>query len=202
MKDIHEISINDFLDELGSSSPAPGGGSVAALSGALGAGLVSMLCSLTIGRPKFAEYEEFARETLEHSNMLKNDLLDCLTNDMKAYDSVIEAIKLPKDNPDRTEKLQASYKIATQAPQNTINKCFEVMKTAKSLVGRSNPSAKSDLLAAGIQARSGILIAMDSINANLSVIKDSEYVSKIREWAENILIESENLLREIQEGVK
>ena len=206
MDDIRKTSVGQFLDALGSSSPAPGGGSVAALSGAMGAALVSMLCSLTIGREKYAEYDSFARETLAKSEALTQSLLDCLRDDMTAYNGVIAAMRLPKESDaqklSRSQALQAAYKTATSAPENTINNCLEVMRLAKSLLGRSNPTAACDLAAAGIEAHAGIFIAMDSIRANLGVIHDAEYVSRVKAWADNAEHEAEKLLLEIQEANK
>ena len=206
MDDIRTTTIGEFLAELGSSSPAPGGGSVAALSGAMGAALVSMLCNLTIGKAKYAEYEDFARETLAKSEAITHDLLDCLKDDMTAYNGVIAALRLPKDTDEqkseRSRALQEAYKSATSAPEHTINNCLEVMRLAKSLLGKSNPTAACDLAAAGIEAHAGIFIAMDSINANLAVIHDADYVARVKAWAENTEREAEKLLREIQEAVK
>ena len=202
MDDIRTTTIGEFLAELGSSSPAPGGGSVAALSGAMGAALVSMLCNLTIGKAKYAEYEDFARETLAKSEAITHDLLDCLKDDMTAYNGVIAAMRLPKDTDERSRALHEAYKSATSAPEHTINNCLEVMRLAKSLLGRSNPTAACDLAAAGIEAHAGIFIAMDSINANLAVIHDADYVARVKAWAENTEREAEKLLREIQEAVK
>ena len=206
MDDIRTTSIGQFLAELGSDAPAPGGGSVAALSGAMGASLVSMLCSLTIGRSKYSKYDQFAREVLAKSQALTEKLLDCLKDDMTAYNAVISALRLPKASDEqkaaRSRALQEAYKTATSAPENTINNCLEVMRLARSLVGKSNPTAACDLAAAGLEAHAGIFIAMDSIRANLSVIKDTEYVAHVKAWADNAEHEADTLLREIQEGVK
>ena len=204
--DIKTVTVSDFLAELGSGSPAPGGGSVAALSGAMGAALVSMLCNLTAGRPKYADYDALARETLTKSEALTQRLLDCLRDDMSSYNGVIAALRLPKSTDDekaeRSRALQDAYKSATSAPTNTINNCLEVMRLSKNLLGKSNATAACDLAAAGIEAHAGILIAMDSIRANLAVIHDAEYVKRVRAWAENAEHEAEELLREIQEAVK
>lgn len=205
MIDIANINISEFLTRLGSSDPAPGGGSAAALSGAIGAALVSMLCNLTLGREKYSEYQELASETLKKSDSLVLALTECINKDMNAYNSVMSALRMPKNTDAeknlRSKKLQEAYRLATSAPEDTINNCLEVMRLAKSLVGKSNISAACDLAAAAFEAKSGIDIAMLSINANLSAIKDSEYVAKTRAWSENAELEAENLLREILEAI-
>lgn len=206
MNDITQSTIGSFLDELASSSPAPGGGTTAALSGAIGAALVSMLCNLTIGRPKFSEYDSFARETLIKSEALRQTLTRCADEDMIAYNGVIAALRLPKASDDekaiRSQRLQEAYKSATSAPASTITNCLEVMRLARALIGHSNPSAECDLAAAAIQANSGIAIALDSIKANLSLIKDTDYAARTSRFAEEAVTEARTILQEIEEAVR
>lgn len=200
------VTIGKFLQELGSSAPAPGGGSTAALSGAMGAALVSMLCNLTIGREKYSQYEAFNTETRKKSDSLIHELTECITKDMTSYDSVIEALKLPKDSEEekklRSEKLQEAYKSAASAPIETAEKCLEVMQLAYSLVGKSNKTAECDLLAAALNANSGIAIAIVNVKINLVSIKDSDYVGKICYWVDRIMREASEILKKIREAVK
>lgn len=203
---IPDVTIGKFLQELGSSAPAPGGGSTGALAGAMGAALVSMLCNLTLGREKYAQYQEFNAETLKKSDALIHELTECITKDMTSYDSVMEALKLPKDTEEekakRSERLQEAYKSATSAPIETAEKCLEVMKLAYGLAGKSNKSAECDLLAAALNANSGIAIAIVNVKVNLLCIKDSEYVGKMCYWADRITREASDILNRIREAVK
>ena len=201
-ENISEVSIGKFLRELGSSAPAPGGGSTGALSGAMGAALVSMLCNLTLGREKYAQFQEINAETLKKSDALIQELTECISKDMTSYDSVIEALKLPKDNAERPEKLQEAYKSAASAPVETAEKCLDVMKLAYSLVGKSNKTAECDLLAAALNANSGIAIAIVNVKINLISIKDSEYVGKMCYWADRITREASEILKNIREAMK
>ena len=200
------VTIGKFLQELGSSAPAPGGGSTAALSGAMGAALVSMLCNLTIGREKYSQYEAINTETRKRSDELIHELTECITKDMTSYDSVIAALKLPKDTEEekqlRSEKLQEAYKSAASAPIETAEKCLEVMQLAYSLVGKSNKTAECDLLAAALNANSGIAIAIVNVKINLVSIKDSDYVGKICYWVDRIMREASDILKKIREAVK
>ncbi len=203
--DIANTTIGGYLSSLGSSSPAPGGGSSAAISGAMGAALVSMVASLTVGREKYAVHEELAAKTLERAQGLIHSLTECVSKDMTAFDGVMAAFRMPKatdsERAARSEAVQSAYKTATGAPVETAEKCLEVMRLAEGLLFRSNVTAASDLAVAGIEARAGILIALENVNVNLSAIRDSEYVNKMREWAENIDSESERLLIVIRKGV-
>lgn len=203
---IPDVTIGKFLQELGSSAPAPGGGSTAALAGAMGAALVSMLCNLTIGREKYAQYQAINTETLKRSDELIHELTECITKDMTSYDSVMEALKLPKESEQekklRSERLQEAYKFAISAPSETAEKCLEVMKLAYSLIGKSNKTAECDLLAAALNANSGIAIAIVNVKINLISIKDSEYVGKICYWSDRITREASDILKHIREAMK
>ena len=104
-------SISDYILALASSAPAPGGGSSAALSGAMAAALVSMVANLTIGREKYAAFEILARDSQARAEILSRELCDCIQKDMDAYSGVVTALRLPKSTDEekakRLEELQA-----------------------------------------------------------------------------------------------
>ena len=114
-----EKPVTVFLDELASAAPAPGGGSVAALSGALGASLASMVCNLTIGKKKYADVEDEMKEILTQSEALRAELTRLLEDDVAAFSRVSEAMKMPRDTDEqkaaRKDALQAALKGATAA---------------------------------------------------------------------------------------
>ena len=203
--DIQDAKITEYLSALASSSPAPGGGSCAGLSGAMGAALVSMVANLSTGRAKYAEYQEIITETLTRTNTLIPELTECIHKDMTAFDGVMSALRMPKESDEqkaiRSKALQDAYKTATGAPVETAEKCLEVMRLAEGLLHKSNATAASDLTVAGLEARAGILIALENVNVNLAAIRDSEYVTRMRAWAENIDTESQRLLTVICDGV-
>ena len=196
--------VGDYLAALASGSAAPGGGSSAALSGAMGAALVSMVANLTKGKAKYADYQALVEETLSRTEKLIPALTDCVNKDMKAFDGVMAAFRMPKttdeEKAERSRAVQEAYKGATGAPVETAEKCLEVMRLAEGLLFKSNVTACVDLSAAAIEARAGILIALENVNVNLAAIHDDEYVSRMRAWAENIDAESRRLLDVIREG--
>ena len=203
--DIAKTEIAAYLSALASSSPAPGGGSCAGLSGAMGAALVSMVANLSTGRAKYADYQELITETLNRTGSLIPELTECIHKDMTAFDGVMSALRMPKDSDEqkaeRSKALQDAYKTATGAPVETAEKCLEVMRLAEGLLHRSNATAACDLSVAGLEARAGILIALENVNVNLSAIHDSGYAAEMRKWAENIDTESQRLLDLIHKGV-
>ena len=203
--DIHEARVTEYLSALASSSPAPGGGSSAALSGAMAASLVSMVANLTDGKEKYSAHQTLITETLAKSAGLLAELTECVNKDMRAFDGVMAAFRMPKDSEgqkaERSRAVQEAYKVAAGAPVETANKCLDVMRLAEGLLFRSNVTVSSDLSAAALEARAGILIALENVNVNLSAIRDSEYVDRMRNWSENIDAESRRMLNVIREGV-
>ncbi|MBQ7544486.1 MAG: cyclodeaminase/cyclohydrolase family protein [Synergistaceae bacterium] len=198
---ISRAFIGDYLAALASSSAAPGGGSSAALSGAMGAALVSMVANLTLGREKYSAHQELAEYTTMKARALMLELTDCVRKDMTAFDGVMAAFKLPKGTEERTIAVQEAYKVATSAPVETAEKCLEVMKLAEGLLHKSNVTAACDLSAAALEARAGILIALENVGVNLAAIRDEEYVEEKRAWSADIDGESRRLLDVIRAGV-
>src|ERR671925_443302 len=113
-------TVQAFLDELASAAPTPGGGGAAALSGAMGAALVSMVCNLTIGKEKFAGVEAQMQEILSQSEALRTRLTGMIEEDVAAFDTVMAAYRLPKDNDEekaaRIAAIQQASKEATLVP--------------------------------------------------------------------------------------
>lgn len=199
-----DVTIGKYLADLGSSIPSIGGGGAGALSGAMGAALVSMVANLSLGREKYAEFQGLISETLSESEKLAADLAECMTKDSNAFSCVVQAFKLPKNTDEekaaRSQAVQNAYKIAASVPAETAEKCLRVMRLAEGLLFKSNVTAASDLSVGAIQARAGILTSLENVNVNLAVIRDSEYVARMRAWAENIDTESQRLLDLIQKG--
>ena len=202
---IAQAFVGDYLAALASNAPAPGGGSSAALSGAMGAALVSMVANLTLGKEKYADFQELAKSTAEKARTLVHELTDCISKDMKAFDGVMAAFRLPKasdeEKLERSRAIQEAYKAAAAAPVETAEKCLDVMKLAEGLLFKSNVTAAVDLSAAVLEARAGILIALENVGVNLAAIRDEEYVKEWRAWSDNIDAESQKLLDVIRAGV-
>jgi formiminotetrahydrofolate cyclodeaminase len=199
------MTVKDFVDKLASDAPAPGGGSAAALSGALGSALVSMVCNLTVGKPKYAAYEVLARDVLAKSGELTAKLLEAIQKDTDAFDAVIAAFGLPKETDaqkaERGAAIQAAYKTAVASPEATAEYCLSVMRLAESLVGKSNANAASDLTVGATQAHAGLKGALANVQINLPSIKDAGYVAEKRAWAERVEKEAGELLHSVETGV-
>lgn len=179
---LKDLTVAQFGEVLGSSSPAPGGGSVAALSGMLGANLLSMVCRLTIGKKGYEAQEGEASSVLGESDRLGQSLLRHIDLDTEAFNEVMAAFKLPKASEDekaaRTAAIQQGYKSAIQSPLAIARDCLEVLQLAERLLGRSNTNALSDLGVAGQQAFAGLEGALMNVRINLPSIKDADFVTQ------------------------
>ena len=200
-----DMTVKAFTEKLASNAPAPGGGSAAALSGALGAALVSMVCNLTVGKPKYIEHEPLIKETLAKSDKLVIELLDAIQKDTDAFDSVIAAFGMPKETDEqkavRSDAIQNAYKTAIASPEATAEYCITVMKLAESLLGKSNINAVSDLAVGATQAHAGIKGALANVRINLPSMKDAAYVAEKKSWAERLEKEAAALLQTVEKGV-
>ena len=143
-----ELSFQNYLDELSSSSPTPGGGNVAALCGVLASSLGIMVCNLTIGKKKYSDFELEAAEIKEKLTAHKNEFLEFAEKDNEAFEKVMEAFKLPKDTSEqkaiRQEKIQAATLDAAVVPANVLRKCKETIYLIKIISERGNQISLSD----------------------------------------------------------
>jgi len=172
-------TVSIFLDELASSAPAPGGGSVAALSGALGAALVSMVCNLTVGKKKFADVEQDVKAILEQSESLRHRLIDLLQADVKAYTAVSQAMKMPRATDEekaaRAEAMQKALKHATEVPMQVASACVEVIGLCQPVAEKGNKNAVSDAGVAILMAEAGLRSAALNVLINLGWIEDQSF---------------------------
>lgn len=185
------LSIQQFLSELSGPSATPGGGSGAGLAGAQGAALLSMVCNLTIGRKKYADVEKMMVAGLEKAEHLRQTLLNLMEADVRAFDGVMAAYKLPKDTPEqktaRSAAIQMGLKEATRTPMETLAACVAVLELAPQIIESGNPNVISDGGAGVLSAHAGMMIASLNVRINLNAIKDESFVAySAREMAELI----------------
>ena len=199
-----DLTVKDYLDVLKSDAPAPGGGSVSALSAAQGVGLVAMVADLTIGKEKYAEYDESCRAAKEKALSLYAQLVDGIDKDTEAFNKVSAAYKLPKDTDEqkaaRSAAIRAANVGATEVPFETVRLCLEGLKITATIVGKSNPNAASDLGVAALNLLAGIKGAWLNVKINLPGIKDEELKARFEGGAE-LVAEAEKLAKEIYEKV-
>ncbi len=171
--------IRHFLDKLASKSPEPGGGSVAALTGALGAGLVSMVCSLTVGKEKYKDVQPQIEALLRESEHLRQELQDLIQKDTEAYGALSDVYKMPKntdaEKSARTAKMQEALKKACQVPFEIGLKALEVAQLARRAADIGNVLAVSDAGVAVLLAQACAQSAALNVKINVNSIKDDAY---------------------------
>ena len=191
----------EFLDELSTNSPAPGGGSVAALAGALGAALSSMVAALTHEKKEMFDSKLKMDEIGFEAQNLKNRLAILVEEDTKAFNMVIDANRLP-NNTDEEKKLKkdsiiAANKYATEVPLETTKKCFRIMQLAKTLVEDGNPSSVSDAGVAAEVALAGVRGACLNVMINLNGIDDESYCESIQKDVDGLISDANKLHKAI-----
>jgi glutamate formiminotransferase / formiminotetrahydrofolate cyclodeaminase len=195
------MKINSFLSELASSSPAPGGGSVAALSGALGAALTSMVCNLTVGKEKYEDFKDEIKKVLKQSEKIRKNLEELIDEDTNAFNDVIKAFKMPKETDEqkkkRSEAIQHGYKTAAQVPLKTAHTCAEILDVAKVVAEKGNTNSITDAAVSALMAQAGVIGAILNVKINLGSIKDEEFVKKLSSELDSLEEKTRNKTDEI-----
>jgi len=192
-------SLNDFLDDLASSSPAPGGGSVAALAGAMGAALTSMVCNLTIGKKKYLDVEHELRSVLQRSEELRHTMTRLVDRDTEVFNNVMKAFGLPKDTEQqkvqRTEAIQAATKEAARVPLEVMHLCLEGMKLAKTVAEKGNVNSISDAGVSALMLYGGLESAALNVLINLGNLQDRNFVEDTTARIQSLQQEASDLLQ-------
>ena len=180
-----EKTVKAFLDQAASNEPTPGGGSIAALNGAIAYSLTEMVANLSIGKEKYAAFENEFKDLIEKTVTLRNDLMNDIDKDASSFDEVMKAFKLPKSTDDekkaRSKKIQEGYKYAASVPLSVATKIVESMDLIELAVKHGNKNAVTDGLVAMMNARTGVLSALLNVKINLGSIKDTDFVAEYKE---------------------
>ena len=195
-----EMKVNEYQDVLKSDAPAPGGGSASALAAAQGVALVSMVCDLTLGKEKYAEYQDVCGEAKAQAEDLYGKLVAAIDKDTEAFNLVSAAFKMPKGTDEekaaRSKAIADGTLVATEVPFETMMLCAEGLKVTEMIVGKSNPNAASDLGVAALNLLSGVKGAWLNVLINLPGVKDEALKAKFLTGKKTI-IEAEALAARI-----
>ncbi len=178
------MTVSQFADSVASNEPVPGGGSVAAVCGTLSAALSEMVANLTVGKKKYAEFENEMKEIKEKALVLRNKLIDYIEKDSVAYNKVMNAYKLPKETEEektlRKQEIEDSSKLAATVPLEVAYASYEILPLTEAVVLRGNSNAVTDGLVAAMLARTAVLSALLNVRINLSSINDEEFVREYK----------------------
>lgn len=193
-----DLTVKDFLDKVAGSDPVPGGGSIAALNGALASALATMVTRLTLGKKGY----EVSEEVMHHAQTITVHLLDefvaLIDKDSEAYNAVFACFKLPKESDEekaaRSAAIQEATKHAALVPMEVARKALEIMPVIADIARLGNRNAITDACVAMMAARSSVLGALLNVRINLGSLKDKELVGKLQ--AEADLLEQKAHQRE------
>jgi formiminotetrahydrofolate cyclodeaminase len=188
---IEDTPLQRFLDELASPSSTPGGGSAAAIMGAMGAALVSMVCNLTVGKKNYEEVGEVMAKTLKQSEALRARLIGLVQADIRAFDAVMAAYGLPRqtdgEKQERSRRIQDALKGATDAPLECAQACADLIALSRVVAEQGNRNVVSDAGVAVMAAHAALRSAALNVQVNAKVIKDAEFVAQATTRLESIL---------------
>jgi len=205
MDKLIDKSINDFSEVLASSAPAPGGGSTAALEGALGASLIGMVASLSVGRKKYAEFESFMRDAIKRAEVQRIKMLDIIDRDTEAYNLAYAVFSMPKDSEEqiaaRKAAMQTALKTCTLTPFELIDCAVKTLELASEMVGKYNINAISDLGVAVLSLKASAQGAWLNMLVNLDGLHDESFVVEYRKSGSELVVKAAELADNIYADV-
>ncbi|NWG18760.1 MAG: cyclodeaminase/cyclohydrolase family protein [Chloroflexi bacterium] len=187
-----DITVGQFLDQLASGTPTPGGGSVAALTGAMAAGLITMVCDLTIGKKQYADFEAEARTIRGRAEELRAELQQLAQADIDVFNQLSAVYRLPRtteaDAASRRAAIQTVIRQATEIPLRTGRAAVALLPLCAPLARHGNRTAVTDVAGAAILVRAAVPAALINVESNLAVIEEQIFVRAARAQAEDLLI--------------
>ncbi|MBC8332984.1 MAG: glutamate formimidoyltransferase [Anaerolineae bacterium] len=190
---------DSFIDALAEGKPTPGGGSAAAYAGAMGAGLVSMVARLTLGKKKYAEVESQMQAILDESESLRADLTEAVTRDAAAFDGIMGAFKLAKDDPNRGQAIQDATLHAAKVPLEVAQKSLRVMELALQAVSAGNLNAITDAGTGAAMAQAALSGAGYNVCINILGLKDKVVAENLVNEVEALKAKSTELQEKLRE---
>ncbi len=202
---LRELYLEEFLEKTASKEPVPGGGSVAALCGALGSSLGAMVSNLTIGKKNYIEHDEKMKEIAARLEGKRIRFLELIDEDAQSFDEVMGLFKLPKETDEekalRAEKLEAGFKLAAEVPYQVADLAASLMEDLEYLVKNGNKNAVTDALVATMLSRTATLAALYNVKINLGSIKDEAYTADMKQKVSHLENFVQNREKELLELV-
>lgn len=192
------MSLVDFADELSSDSPAPGGGSVAALCGSLSAALSAMVANLSFGKKGYEEQQDELINLAEEAQILKKWFNSAIDQDTLAFEEVMKAMKMPKKKPElaaaRNAAIQEATKLACDVPLSVLAKTERIAELSLIMAEKGNQNSLSDSGVAALMAETAATAAWYNVLINVQGIEDNSYVSETRTKADSILASTRSMV--------
>ena len=199
---LEKMVIGDYLHILGSKNPVPGGGSVAGITASQGVALILMVLDLTLKKEKYKEYEERNLVLNEKASELFSRVRMAADDDVEAFSKVAEAYKLPKEDPNKKDKIGEYSLGATKVPFELMKMCLEGCEITEQLVGKSNKTAISDLAVAAFCFESAAKSAWLNVKINLKYLLDENDKETFHDEGKKILKKIVKSAKKISEEVE
>ena len=200
-----DLTIDAFSSRLASSEPVPGGGSASAVAAALGANLVTMVASLTTGRPKYVDHEPMLAWAMDTGRRLSDRFLAIADEDAEAYAGFSAALKMPRETEDeiaaRTDAMQRAARGASEVPLGCLEACLDLVGAAEALAGRSNPNAASDVDVAALLGEAAARGAAANVLINLPSTGDPQFEGETTARVTGLLSAIEDLASSAHQAV-
>ena len=201
-----DLTVKDFLNKVAGSDPVPGGGSIAALNGALASALAAMVANLTIGKKKYAEVQEDMQAIAQEAEELMTAFTADIDRDSDAYDRVFACFKMPKDTDEekvaRSTAIQEATKYAAQVPLEVARRACTLMPRIAEVALKGNQNAVTDACVAMMSARNAVLAAVLNVRINLTSLKDAELVARLQAEADGLEQQACNQEQELLAKIK
>jgi len=200
-QDAPEQGMDAFVSKVAAAAPLPGGGSVAALAGALAAALGEMMAGLTEGREKFLSVQPIVRDAHARVAVLRDTLRALVSEDAEAYRLLLNALRMPRDTEEqrikRTEAVQCAVRGATDTPLRTARAAFEVLECLRVLIEVGNPNARSDAAVGAQMAYASLKGAQYNVLTNIRALNDASFAGTCRAEISDLLARGQETLRQI-----
>jgi glutamate formiminotransferase/formiminotetrahydrofolate cyclodeaminase len=200
------MPVDRFVDEVSSESPAPGGGSVAALAGSLSAGLSAMVANLTVGKKGYETAWDELSLLAERAQGVKDRLARAVDDDTEAFNAVMAATRMPKATADqqaaRNAALESGYQHAATVPLQTARACLEALELSLVVAQKGNRNSASDAGVAALMARAGVEGAVLNVLINLGSVKDEEFKASCHHKSDTLVAEANAACAAVIETVK
>ena len=204
-----DMTVNDFAKEVDSNSPAPGGGSVAALASDIGVGLARMMAHLSFGKKKYESQEDTIKEEFsarfEKLGKIREELNKLIDEDTNSFNEFMKAIKMPKETLKeitlRNQALAKATLYSIEVPYKTANLSLDAMKELEYLINYGNQNAITDIGVGTLMLCTGLEGAILNVKVNLMGVEDKELYNKYSEGCARMLLEGKKIRDELMAKV-
>lgn len=192
-----DLNCTEFCNALDSKAPVPGGGGASALAGGLGAALAGMVCSLTVGKKKYAAYEPEIYEIWKKASEIKEHLVQAIDKDAESFEPLAKAYGIPKDAPNRDEIMESALRTACEVPLEIMKLAAQTVDLLEALADKGSVLAISDVGVGAAMSKAALTGASLNVYINTKAMKDRKYADEINSQADTLMQKYTHLADEI-----